>query len=109
MLRDIVVHIPVEQSAQPVIDCAVSIGSIFDAHIDGIACVYPTFDPLMAFEASAANVAALTAATQSNTDKAASALDQFEIAEAHWDLARRQMHQQYHLRHFTPDGNITAV
>ncbi len=80
MLRDIVVHIPVEQSAQPVIDCAVSIGSIFDAHIDGIACVYPTFDPLMAFEASAANVAALTAATQSNTDKAASALDQFEIA-----------------------------
>jgi nucleotide-binding universal stress UspA family protein len=80
MLRDIVVHIPVEQSAQPVIDCAVSIGSIFDAHIDGIACVYPTFDPLMAFEASAANVAALTAATQSNMDKAASALDQFEIA-----------------------------
>ncbi len=34
----------------------------------------------MAFEASAANVAALTAATQSNIDKAASALDQFEIA-----------------------------
>jgi len=80
MLSDIVVHIPVEQSAQPVIDCAVSIGSIFDAHMDGIACVYPTFDPLMAFEASAANVAALTAATQSNMDKAASALDQFEIA-----------------------------
>jgi nucleotide-binding universal stress UspA family protein len=34
----------------------------------------------MAFEASAANVVALTAATQSNMDKAASALDQFEIA-----------------------------
>jgi nucleotide-binding universal stress UspA family protein len=80
MLSDIVVHIPVEQPAQPVIDCAVSIGSTFDAHIDGIACVYPTFDPLMAFEASAENVAALTAATQSNMDKAASALDQFEIA-----------------------------
>jgi len=80
MLRDIVVHIPSDRSAQPVIDCAVSIGSIFDAHIDGIACVYPAFDPLMAFDASAANVAAITAATQSNMDKAASALNQFTIA-----------------------------
>ena len=80
MLRDIVVHIPVDRSSQPVIDCAVSIGSIFDAHIDGIACVYPAFDPLMAFESSAANVAVINAATQSNIDKAASALDQFEIA-----------------------------
>ena len=80
MLRDIVVHIPADRSSQPVIDCAVSIGNIFDAHVDGIACVYPAFDPLMAFEASAANVAAITAATQSNIDKAASALDQFEIA-----------------------------
>jgi len=80
MLRDIVVHIPADRSSQPVIDCAVSIGNIFDAHVDGIACVYPAFDPLMAFEASAANVAAITAATQSNMDKAGSALDQFEIA-----------------------------
>jgi len=80
MLRDIVVHIPADRSSQPVIDCAVSIGKIFDAHVDGIACVYPAFDPLMAFEASAANVAATTAATQSNIGKAASALDQFEIA-----------------------------
>jgi len=80
MLRDIVVHIPADRSSQPVIDCAVSIGNIFDAHVDGIACVYPAFDPLMAFEASAANVAAITAATQSNIDKAGSALDQFEIA-----------------------------
>jgi nucleotide-binding universal stress UspA family protein len=79
MLRDIVVHIPVDQSAQPIIDCATSIGSTFDAYLEGIACVYPTlnpaigptFDPVMAFANTAAG------AMQYNTDQAESVLNQF--------------------------------
>ncbi len=85
MLRDIVVHIPVDQSAQPIIDCATSIGRIFDAYLEGIACVYPTlnpaigptFDPVMAFGNAAAG------AMQYDTDRAESVLNQFK------DSARR--------------------
>ena len=85
MLRDIVVHIPVGQSAQPIIDCATSIGSMFDAYLEGIACVYPTldpaigptFDPVMAFGNAAAG------AMQYNTAQAESVLNQFK------DSARR--------------------
>lgn len=80
MLRDIVVHIPVDRSAQPVIDCAVSMGGIFDAHLDGIACVYPTFDPVTVLEVS-------IAATHSNMESAASALDQFEIAARRFGIS----------------------
>lgn len=80
MLRDIVVHIPVDQSAQPIIDGATSIGSIFDAYLEGIACVYPTlapaigptFDPVMAFGNAAAG------AMQYKTDQAESVLNQFK-------------------------------
>ncbi len=85
MLRDIVVHIPVDQSAQSIIDCATSIGSMFDAYLEGIVCVYPTldpaigptFDPVMAFGNAAAG------AMQYNTDQAESVLSQFK------DSARR--------------------
>jgi nucleotide-binding universal stress UspA family protein len=80
MLRDIVVHIPVDQSAKPIIDCATSIGTMFDAYLEGIACVYPTlspaigqtFDPVMAFGNAAAGT------MQYNTDQAESVLNQFK-------------------------------
>src|SRR5260370_8538766 len=102
MLRDIVVHIPVDQSLQPVIDCAISMGSIFDAHLEAIACVYPALDPVMAptfdpviafgaygftgltmteypkYETSGGHSAA--GAMQHSAEKAPSALDQFEIS-----------------------------
>ena len=40
MLKDIAVHLPVDRPAGALIECAVSVARLFDAHLDGIACVY---------------------------------------------------------------------
>ena len=79
MLNDILVHLPVDRSADSVIESAISIGQLFDAHLDGIACAYQPINPSIVVGASAAYFAE---ATQYNTDldQAARRLDQFEIA-----------------------------
>jgi nucleotide-binding universal stress UspA family protein len=79
MLNDILVHLPVDRSADSVIDSAISLAKLFDAHLDGIACAYQPINPSIVVGASAAYFAE---ATQYNTelDQAAHRLDQFEIA-----------------------------
>jgi nucleotide-binding universal stress UspA family protein len=79
MLNDIVVHVPADRPADGLIDCAVSVAKVFDAHLDGIVCTYQPINPAIVVGASAAYFAA---ATQYNTDtdEAAARLDQFEIA-----------------------------
>jgi nucleotide-binding universal stress UspA family protein len=79
MPSDFVVHIPIDRSSEQIIDCAVSVASSFDAHLDGIACVYQSLDSVIAFEASAAAVAGATE-YDTGVELAAAALDQFEIA-----------------------------
>lgn len=81
MLNDILVHLPVERPAEPVIDCAVSVARLFDAHLDGIACAYQPINPAIVVGASAAYYAE---ATQYNTnvDLAAQRLDRFKAAVA---------------------------
>ena len=44
MPSDVVVHIPIDRSSEQIIDCAVSVASSFDAHLDGIACVYQSLE-----------------------------------------------------------------
>jgi len=39
-MNDIIVHIPTNRSSEQIIDRAVSMASIFLAHLDGIVCVY---------------------------------------------------------------------
>jgi nucleotide-binding universal stress UspA family protein len=77
MLRDIAVLLPVDRPAGALIDCAASVARLFEAHLDGIACVYQAMNPMMAFEASA-----VVAANDYETGMAQAAivLDQFEIA-----------------------------
>ncbi|ABD89576.1 universal stress protein [Rhodopseudomonas palustris] len=79
MLNDILVHLPVDRPAESLIDCAISVAKLFDAHLDGIACAYQPINPAIVVGASAAYFAD---ATQYNTDLdlAAQRLDQFEIA-----------------------------
>jgi nucleotide-binding universal stress UspA family protein len=79
MLNDILVHLPVDRPAGSVIDSAISIAKLFDAHLDGIACAYQPINPSIVVGASAAYFAE---ATQYNTEieQAAHRLDQFEIA-----------------------------
>jgi len=79
MPKDIVVHIPIDRSSEHIIDCAVSVATCFDAHLDGIACVYQLLNSVMAFEASAGAVAGVTE-YDTGVELATAALDRFEIA-----------------------------
>lgn len=79
MPKDIVVHIPIDRSSEQIIDCAVSVASCFNAHLDGIACVYRSLNSVIAFEASDAAVAGAIE-YDTGVELAAAALDRFEIA-----------------------------
>jgi nucleotide-binding universal stress UspA family protein len=77
MFNDIAVLLPVDRPAGALIDCAASVAGLFEAHLDGIACVYPAFNPIIAPEAAAV---VMTTEYQAGVEQAASVLDQFEIA-----------------------------
>ena len=77
MFRDIAVFLPVDRPAGALIDCAVSFASQFEAHLDGIACVYQSLNPMIASEGAAMVMAAQY---EASADQVAAVLDQFEIA-----------------------------
>ena len=77
MLNDISVLLPVDRPAGALIDCAVSVAGLFEAHLDGIACVYQALNPMVASEAAAVVMAA---EYETGVAQAAVVLDQFEIA-----------------------------
>jgi nucleotide-binding universal stress UspA family protein len=77
MLKDISVLLPVDRPAGALIDCAVSVAALFEAHLDGIACVYQTMNPMIASEAAAVVMAAQY---DNSVEQVAAVLDQFEIA-----------------------------
>ena len=77
MFNDIAVLLPVDRPAGALIDCAASVASRFEAHLDGIACVYQALNPMIASEAAAIVMAAQY---ETSVEQAAIVLDQFEIA-----------------------------
>jgi nucleotide-binding universal stress UspA family protein len=77
MFRDISVLLPVDRSSGSLIDCAASVAALFEAHLDGIVCVYQAMNPMIASEAAAVVMAA---EYETSVDQAAAVLDQFEIA-----------------------------
>ena len=77
MFRDISVLLPVDRPAGTLIDCAGSVATLFEAHLDGIACVYQAMNPMVASEAAAVVMAA---EYDTGAERAAAVLDQFEIA-----------------------------
>lgn len=76
MLNDISVFLPVDRPAGALIDCAASVAALFEAHLDGIACVYQALNPMIASEAAAVVMAA---EYQTGVEQASQVLDQFEI------------------------------
>ncbi|MDO9562177.1 MAG: universal stress protein [Bradyrhizobium sp.] len=76
MMNDIAVFLPVDRPAGPLIDCAAAVASLFESHLDGIACAYQAANPMIAFEASAV---VMTAQYDASLEQAAAVLDQFEI------------------------------
>jgi nucleotide-binding universal stress UspA family protein len=77
MFKDIAVFLPVDRPAGALIDCAASVAGRFEAHLDGIACVYQALNPMIAPEAAAV---VMTADYDAGVEQAACVLDQFEIA-----------------------------
>jgi nucleotide-binding universal stress UspA family protein len=77
MLKDIAVLLPVDRPAGALIDCAASVATLFEAHLDGIACVYQALNPMIASEAAAVVMAAQY---ETSVEQAAIVLDQFEVA-----------------------------
>ena len=76
MLNDISVLLPVDRPAGALIDCAASVAALFEAHLDGIACVYQALNPMIASEAAAV---VLAAEYETGVEQASQVLDQFEI------------------------------
>ncbi|WP_291684493.1 universal stress protein [Bradyrhizobium sp.] len=83
MLKDISVLLPVDRPAGALIDCAASVATLFEAHLDGIACVYQALNPMIASEAAAVVMAA---EYETGVEQAAAVLDQFEIATRRLDI-----------------------
>jgi nucleotide-binding universal stress UspA family protein len=76
MLNDISVLLPVDRPAGALIDCAASVAALFEAHLDGIACVNQALNPMIASEAAAVVMAA---EYQTGVEQASQVMDQFEI------------------------------
>jgi nucleotide-binding universal stress UspA family protein len=77
MLKDVAVLLPVDRPAAPLIEYAASFAKLFEAHLDGIACVYQAMNPMIASEAAAV---VMEAQYETGVGQAAIVLDQFEIA-----------------------------
>ena len=84
MLNDISVLLPVDRPAGALIDCAASVATLFEAHLDGIACVYQAMNPMIASEAAAVVMAA---EYQTGVEQASVVLDQFEIVTRRLGIA----------------------
>ena len=48
MFKDIAVLLAVDRPAGALIDYAASVAGLFEAHLDGIACVYQGLNPMIA-------------------------------------------------------------
>jgi nucleotide-binding universal stress UspA family protein len=70
MLQDILVHIPVEGPVQPVVDCSVSLASVFKANLTAVAFDYQFSDAAVALDGSVAAVAVQTRAGLEQADLA---------------------------------------
>jgi len=57
MLKDILVHVPADDRAGGVIDCAIAMAQLFGARLDGVAGTGVSLDPALALSISSASVA----------------------------------------------------
>lgn len=87
VIKDIAVHLPVDRPAEPVIDCAISLATMFAAHLQGLVATYQVINPDMHVGPSAAQFAL---PTEYNTD-AQAANDRLAMFEAAAKAARIPM------------------
>jgi nucleotide-binding universal stress UspA family protein len=79
VIRDIAVRLPVDRPMEPALDCAISLATLFAAHLQGIVAAYQVINPAMPVGPSAAEFAL---PTKYNTDPQAAndRLARFEAA-----------------------------
>jgi nucleotide-binding universal stress UspA family protein len=75
-LKDVIVHIPVDRPAEPVVDCALAVAEVFGSHLTGVVGAYQAINPDIVVGPTAAN---FSLPTEYNTDpqQANNRLDQF--------------------------------
>ena len=56
MIKDLLVNIPVGASSVPVVDYAVSVADVYDAHLAGVAFAYEPVVPGTVFDGVAASI-----------------------------------------------------
>ncbi len=78
-MKDILVHIPVDDRTQPIIECAISLTQSFGAHLDGIVRVYQSFDAAIAI-ATPSTAMTMMAQFEPDLPMAAGIIDQFRNA-----------------------------
>jgi nucleotide-binding universal stress UspA family protein len=79
MLKSLLVHIPAERSARPVIDSAISLAAAHGAHLDAMSLGYEASDVGLVVEAGGAAATAVVAASQERAmARANAALSVFE-------------------------------
>lgn len=87
---DILVHIPTERSARPVIDASISLASMFGAHLDAIATAYVS--TAAAYAMTANDAAAVAAVFEMEQEKAAeraeTALSIFKVEASKAGISR---------------------
>ena len=90
MIKDILVHIPTERPAQPVIDASISLASIFGAHLDAVATGYVS--TAAAYVMTGSDAAAVAAVFEMEQEKAAeraeSALSVFKAQASKAGISR---------------------
>ena len=85
MIKDILVHIPSERPARPVIDASISLASAFGAHLDGLATGYVSTSAAFALDgaAAAAIATAFDVEREQAIERAKTALSVFETEARH--------------------------
>jgi len=90
MIKDILVHIPTERPARPVIDASISLASAFGAHVDAVATGYVS--TAAAYVMTGSDAAAVAAVFEMEQEKAAeratAALSIFETEASRAGIAR---------------------
>ena len=77
MLKDILVHIPIEGPVAPVVDCAISLATSFQANLTAVAFDYQILDGSTELHG---DIAGGAAESITGTEQALAALDKFAIA-----------------------------
>jgi nucleotide-binding universal stress UspA family protein len=89
MIKEILVHIPTERQARPIIDASISLASAFGAHLDALATAYVSASAAYVADpsAGAAIAAVFELELERVEERARSALSAFETAARHANIS----------------------